>query len=222
MANIDFLLWMPPIAATKMARCAMSTSVVGHAIGAWDDPGRRALAPRLIEMMVANALTVEDIELHARLRIPRTLLEAAQVRRLDDFEARVVLGVNGKVGDFAGIQYAYFDPETGRPVTSRIRLDHPPLKADGSPDGKYRSPYGDNRHLYFPPGCAAMLKDLATPVIFVEAEKSALAISAAAERSGCPMLRDWDRRVLGLAGKDRQDRGRFGRSRGREGRSGRL
>jgi hypothetical protein len=65
------------------------------------------------------------------------------------------------------------------------------LKPDGTPDKKYVRPYGDNRHLYFSPGAGALLEDRSVPVVIVEAEKSARAITSAAQSTG--------RRVLAIA-----------------------
>lgn len=137
-------------------------------------------------------LTSADRERHTALGIDGALLDRAGVRRVDDTEARAVLGLNGKAGDHSGIEYPYLDPQ--RPTwrwTSRVRLDHPPLKPDGTPDRKYLAPYGDRRHLYFPPGADALLRDVTVPVVFVEAEKSALALTSAAQRA--------DRRLLVIA-----------------------
>jgi hypothetical protein len=53
---------------------------------------------------------------------------------------------------------------------------------------KYESPRGDNRHLYFAPCDPGWIEDPATPVIFVEAEKSALAILAWCERHDRPLI----------------------------------
>ena len=139
-------------------------------------------------------LTKADLQLHARLGIEADLLAQAQVRRVNDQQGRDVLGLNGKPGDFAAIEYPYVDPITGRRATSRLRLDHPPLKPDGTPDKKYRSPYGDNRHPYFPPGSAALLTDPDTPVALVESEKASLALTAAARRAGRRLL------AIGLGG----------------------
>jgi hypothetical protein len=135
-----------------------------------------------------SALTSVDVARHEALGIPRPLLEQANVRRLDDRHAREILGICGKAGDFSGVEYPYIDPRTSRRVTSRVRLDRPALKPDGSPDGKYRTPYGDNRHLFFPPGAGRLLADAAVPAVVVEAEKSALAITAAAARAGRSIL----------------------------------
>jgi hypothetical protein len=137
-------------------------------------------------------LTPEDVALHARLRIPPDLLRAAQVRRLTHQQSAEVLSVSAERSrNLEGIEYPYISPITGRRVTSRVRLDTPPLTGDGTPDGKYRSPWGDRRHLYFPPGVAASLSDRRVHVVLVEAEKSALALTASAQRIG--------RRVVALA-----------------------
>lgn len=135
-----------------------------------------------------NALRPSDIDSFARLRIDTALLAEAQVRFVNDREGRDLLGINGQAGDFNGIEFPYMDPHTGFRVTSRVRLDHPPLRPDGTPDGKYRSGYGDNRHLYFAPGAGPLLTDVKVPVVFVEAEKSSLALTAAAARHGLPLL----------------------------------
>lgn len=134
-------------------------------------------------------LSAADLALHQALGIEPAILERAQVRRVDDREARDVLGMNGKTGNLAGIEYPYLDPS--RPTwrwTSRIRLDHPPLKPDGTPDQKYRQPYGDRRHVFFPPGTQALLADVAVPLVITESEKAALALTSAAHRAGRPLL----------------------------------
>jgi predicted P-loop ATPase len=136
-------------------------------------------------------VTSADYDTHARLGIPRELLTRARVCRLDDHDARHALSVNGKAGDFAGLWYPYFHPQTNRPVTGRLRRDHPPLDASGKPEAKYLAPFGDNRHLYFPPDCAEHLADTSMMVAIAESEKAALAILAAAARAG--------RRILPIA-----------------------
>jgi hypothetical protein len=84
--------------------------------------------------------------------------------------------------------FPYYDPETGSRVTARLRRDHPEMGADGKLENKYLSPWGDNRHLYFPPGAAPLLKDTGVTAVFVEAEKSALALTALAARTQRKML----------------------------------
>jgi len=136
-----------------------------------------------------GSLTAADLSLHQRLGIPPDLLNRAGVRRLSDFEARQRLSKRSTAaGDFGGIEYVYRHPILGYQNTSRVRLDHPPLKADGGPDGKYQAPYGDVRHLYFPPNDAAFLSDVAIPSAIVESEKASLALVAAAQRAGRQLL----------------------------------
>ena len=134
------------------------------------------------------SLTAIDLDRHRALGIPPELLEQAGVRRVTDYEARELLGLNGQAGNFAGLVYPYVAPGSRHRVTARLRLDHPPVRSDGRPDGKYRAPYGDNRHLYFVPGTADLLPDVTAPVVFVEPEKGALALTAAAERQGRRLL----------------------------------
>ncbi len=113
------------------------------------------------------------------------------MRRVDDLEAREVLGLNGKAGSLSGIEYPYLHPLTEQRVTSRVRLDCPSLKSDGTPDKKYLTPYGDLRTLFFPPGVSRWLSDATVPVVFTESEKAALAATAAAARA--------ERRVVAIA-----------------------
>src|ERR1035437_7053598 len=97
---------------------------------------------------------------------------------------RVALGVQvGMVTPQEG-RYAV----TGHRVTALLRRDHPDLDTEGNPHAKYLPPWGDNRHLYFPPGAAALLADPTIPVVFVEAVKSDLALTALASRSGRSLL----------------------------------
>lgn len=137
------------------------------------------------------SLTDIDLARFSELGITRDVLDAAGVRRLTDADARAALSLNGTCGNFEGIAFPYIDPRFDRAVTMRVRLDHPPLNSDGTPNGKYRSAYGDNRHLYFPPGAQSLLTDADVPAMIVESEKAALAITAAAARA--------DRKVLVIA-----------------------
>src|SRR5438477_7901531 len=85
----------------------------------------------------------------------------------------------------SGIAYPYFPPVSGNEHrwTARLRRDNPDLE-NGKAKRKYVCPYGDHRHLFFPPGAAALLADIHVPLIFVEAEKSALALRSWADRVG--------------------------------------
>jgi hypothetical protein len=103
-----------------------------------------------------------------------------------DAEARQKFGINGH-GDRAGLIFPYCDPLTDCRHTARLRRDRPDVE-DGKPKAKYISAYGDQRHLYFVPGCRELVQDAAVPIILVEAEKSTLALSVWAARAGRKLL----------------------------------
>src|SRR5438034_518430 len=128
-----------------------------------------------------------DLAGFEQIGVGEDLLRAAQVRRVTDREARDRYGMRFN-GDLSGIVFPYFDPVTGNRVTARLRRDRTETDLEGKPQNKYICPYGDNRHLYFPPGAGELLKDLTVPVVFVEAEKSALALTALAVRRGRRLL----------------------------------
>jgi hypothetical protein len=131
-------------------------------------------------------VTPSDVDHHTALGITEELLTQAGVRRVTNEEAREVLGSTHR-GDLAGIEYPYLDPTTGKRVTSRVRRDHPEME-DGRPKGKYLSAYGDRRHLYFAPDVSQRLADPNVEVVLVEAEKSVLAITAAAAQLDRPLV----------------------------------
>jgi putative DNA primase/helicase len=131
-------------------------------------------------------LTAGDLELFRRIGVGSELLASAQVRRVTDAEARREYGITTN-GDMRGVVFPYLDPLTGRRATARLRRDYPE-GSDGKPENKYICPLGDNRHLYFVPGARDLLSDPTVPVVFVEAEKSALALTALAIRRGWPLL----------------------------------
>jgi hypothetical protein len=137
-----------------------------------------------------STLTPADLAMFGSFGVDEALLRAAQVHRVTDAEARSKLGIT-RPGDMSGIVFPYPDPADGHWPTRRLRRDHPDVGAEGKVKDKYLCPYGDNRHLYFPPGAGALLRDLSVPAVFVEAEKSALAITALAEKKG--------RRILAIA-----------------------
>ena len=132
------------------------------------------------------SLTDADLAMFQRLKIPPELLEAAQVERVTDREARDRYGIIGQ-GDMTGIAFPYFDPTTRYRTTARLRRDHPDFE-QGKPEKKYISAYGDKKHLYFPPGARELLAESRVSVIIVEAEKSALAGRAWAQRANRPTL----------------------------------
>jgi Protein of unknown function (DUF3631) len=134
-------------------------------------------------------LTAVDLEVFAKLRIPSELLELAGIARVTDREARETYGISGG-GDMSGIAFPYFDPESmsnGRRRTYvRIRRDHPELE-DGKLKKKYVAPYGDRKRFYFPP-TPELFANATVPIVLVEAEKSSLAMTAWAERTGRTIL----------------------------------
>jgi predicted P-loop ATPase len=128
-------------------------------------------------------LNSRDLAAFQTFGIPPDLLSAAQIARVNDQEARELLALNGSHGDYAGIFFPYFHPKTGYRITGRVRRDFPEIE-DGKPKNKYLAGYGDRRAFYYPPYATELLDDLSVPIILVEAEKSALAITALAKRSG--------------------------------------
>lgn len=118
----------------------------------------------------------------AKFKIPRELLEAAHVQHLTDSQVREALGVHGRTDqNLSGIVFPYRHPRDGRVVSHRVRLDVP---IDGQ---KYLSAQGC-RALFFAPVEGKELGDTSIPVVIVEAEKSALALSALASRHGRKLL----------------------------------
>lgn len=132
------------------------------------------------------SLNSEHLAIFAPIGIGPELLAAAGVHDVSDQEARDY-GFRAS-SDLSGIVFPYVDLETGHRVTSRLRRDHPDMDSNGKVLRKYLCPFGDPRHLYFPPGASEMLADTSITVVFVEAEKSSLALTALAGRSGRKLL----------------------------------
>ena len=131
----------------------------------------------------------------ARFGVSEDLLRAAKVERVTDEEARSEYGITGPASsDMAGLIFEYYIPACDYRVTSRLRRDKPERDKEGNPKNKYMSPYGDGRHLYFPPGAKALLDDSETVIVLVESEKAALALMAWGKRMGIKLL------ALGLGG----------------------
>jgi putative DNA primase/helicase len=130
-------------------------------------------------------LTATDLAQHDALGIPPELLHAAGIVRVTDTEAREHFGLTAPAScALGGLVYPYVHVVTGARVTCRLRRDHPEVDAAGKPIAKYLAPHGDARHLFFAPGAGARLADPTALVVIVEAEKSVLALTAAAERVG--------------------------------------
>ncbi|MFY9582912.1 MAG: DUF3854 domain-containing protein [Candidatus Acidiferrales bacterium] len=128
------------------------------------------------------------LAIFTQLRIAPELLAAAGVHSVSDAEAREYGFRVSSASDLSGIVFPYFDPETNQRVTARLRRDRPDIDETGKARAKYLSPFGDRRHLYFPPGADGMLSDRDARVVFVEAEKSALALAAFAARTKRKLL----------------------------------
>lgn len=125
-------------------------------------------------------------ELSRRFRVPRELLDAAGVRYAPDAEVRELLGVHGRFGeDLSGIVFPYHDPRDRRIIGHRVRL-----ASQVAHGPKYLSEQGC-RAFFFPPISSTGLTDISVPAVIVEAEKSALALRALADRH--------ERRVLTVA-----------------------
>src|ERR1035437_9455443 len=140
-------------------------------------------------MSSISTLKPSDLDAFRRLRIPPELLKTAAVCRVTDVQARENWGIRFDPGaDLSGIIFPFFDPVTGHRVTALLRRDHPDLDTEGNPHAKYLPPWGANRTHYITPGAAALLADPTIPVVFVEAVKSALALTALASRSGRSLL----------------------------------
>jgi hypothetical protein len=140
---------------------------------------------------MSGALWPADLEMFARFGVPPEVLEELGICRVTDREARFVFGIRGG-GDMSGIAYPYFNPSTmanGRQRWYvRIRRDHPDIE-DGKIRKKYVSPFGDRKHLYFPPR-PDLFPDATVPIVLVESEKAVLAMLAWSERV--------DRKILPL------------------------
>jgi putative DNA primase/helicase len=151
-----------------------------------------------------SQLAPKDIEMFRRLGIPTELLESAHIQRVTDAEAREQFGMFFD-GDLTGIIFPYYID--GRRVTARVRRDNCERDFKGRPKDKYISAFGDRRHLYVLPGYEERLANPQTVFIYVEAEKSALAIEAWAQRMkfGRPVLAfatggcwGWKSRAIGI------------------------
>jgi len=140
--------------------------------------------------MTRADLNSADLGQFRRIGVSPDLLKLAQVRRVTDCEARRDFGITFE-GDLSGVVFPYLNPITGYRATARLRRDNPETNSEGKPENKYVCPFGDNRHLYFPPGVRDLLNDAGVPLVIVEAEKSSLALVALVTRH--------ERRLLAVA-----------------------
>jgi hypothetical protein len=134
--------------------------------------------------------------------IPRDIIEAAGLFRVDTLRGAELVGVNRpRAGDdYAGIIFPYRWPgEESRPRGYRLRRDHPGtvIADDGrvKQDRKYMGAPGDANRLYFPPSTS--IEDLSSsiPIIITEGEKKTLALAGFyRDTLGQPAL------IVGLSG----------------------
>lgn len=132
------------------------------------------------------ALTEDDLRAFLRLWVGPDLLAANGVIRVTDEESRREFGFNGH-GDASGIIFPYYDWQTGRRVTCRLRRDHPEIQ-DGKPARKYLAPAGDRRKLFVPKTCHPLIPDKSIRCVLVESEKSALMLAGWASRRDVPIV----------------------------------
>jgi len=140
------------------------------------------------DALYAGTLNERDVQMFASIGVPIDLPEEAHIERVSDEEARERFGITGPPSkNMAGIIFPYYSPFTGHRVTARARRDNPEFEND-KPKDKYISAYGDGRHLYFPPDAQEKLQEPSTPIVLVEAEKSVLALTAWARRTGTAVI----------------------------------
>lgn len=157
-----------------------------------------------------------DIDMFAGFGIPEEVIREAQVQRVTDEQARMEFYIRGD-GDMSGLVFPYHIPGVNGRVTCRVCRDHPEIDKNGKLDKKYVAPYGDTRHVYFAPRAEELLLDKETEIVFVEAEKSVLAIEAYRRRVGKKILAIATGGAYGWKGKhvekvitangEREDRG---------------
>ncbi len=129
--------------------------------------------------------TDADRAMFERIGVPAELTVDAGIRRVTDREARRYRLVGR--GNMAGLLFPYSDPQADELVTCRVRRDNPEPGKNGKPDAKYMTPPADKarRILYYPPDAKAKLEGRRDIYfVLVEAEKSALALTAWAARTG--------------------------------------
>lgn len=122
-------------------------------------------------------------ELSDRFRISPELLASVGVRNASDNEVRELLGIHARLGqDLSGIVFPYRDPRDGSLKGHRVRLGKP--LSDGQ---KYLSEKGC-RVVFFAANSGIVLTDTTVPIVIVEAEKSALALTSLGERHARKLL----------------------------------
>lgn len=115
------------------------------------------------------------------IKVPPELVQVAGVECVTDAEARSRYGIKAaRNRDMSGIAFPY-TALTSDLTGCRIRRTNPEI-INGKPDNKYMMAPKPARGLYNLPGAKEQLKNLETPAVLAEGEKSALAIAAMSER----------------------------------------
>jgi Domain of unknown function (DUF3854) len=131
-------------------------------------------------MLPGEPLTDRDYELLERCFISRELADAACLRRVSDPEGRILVGANGRSGDYAGIVIPYFSALTKDAREYQLRRDNPDLKErDGKfvEERKYLFPPGRTNLVYFVRGTNwEWALDPTMPIVIVEGAKKTLAM----------------------------------------------
>jgi predicted P-loop ATPase len=113
--------------------------------------------------------------------ISREEADAAFLRRVNSIDGSLLVGKEGRVGDYSGIVIPYCWPGEPHVRTERIRRDHPDIEADHtggmSQRRKYMGPPGRGNMLYLPPNLDPIhLADIGIPLVMVEGEFKTLAL----------------------------------------------
>ena len=148
-------------------------------------------------------MNATDFSMFNRCGISERTLDLAKVERLTNEQAKDRLAIQ-RSGDFAGIYFPYVDPCDGRRTGARLRRDHPEIEG-GKPQNKYYGEQQSRPHVFYPPGVGPRLKDKLYPVVIVESEKAALALSEWSARQNWPLL------PIATGGKDGW-RGKIGKA----------
>jgi P4 family phage/plasmid primase-like protien len=137
-----------------------------------------------------------DIARHGKMGIPADVL-ALVGRRVSDWEARHKCGIRFSLAkNCSGFWYIYRDPLDEHINGGRLRRDVHEWKDDGRPQDKYLSPWGNHRHLFYPPNPRELINDPETEWVYVESEKGALVVTEYGKRHGRKLL------AVGIGGCD--------------------
>ena len=144
-------------------------------------------------MSTNNTLPRRDLETFERFGIDAALLEAAGVRRVSHQEAANDIGIRYRSDHLEGLAFPVPRSRLRRAPdlpsasgSSRTRRGRPPI-------AKYLAP-PERHRLFFAPDVKTLLPDVTVTAVIVEAEKSVLALTAAATRQGRKLL------VIGCGG----------------------